>query len=460
MTKSRRSLLVALASALAGTVSCSLLSPNEPPGQPTSVGGPSGATPTPARILGVIPLPPAATPTPTPEPVVIRFAHWETGAARDVLQSIASVAEQSSSRIVVDVVTLPFSTHFERLQTSLATGEAPDVFVSSGAYFVRHATDSRLLDLSSRAQADAVTLDQYWTDPVTRPWGGQLLSVPLWTSAEVVYLNLDQLRQVGAPLPPESWTWDDLLALAKRLTIGKPGEIVRWGLLVVNDLVGGWGGFATSNGGTWLDPVARKTTLDSATVEALRWLRDAMLVQHVAPRPIEQQSLTRGGTVDPFLNGAVALFSTGTWELAAALAQAHFQWALARLPRAPRTGLSASPQSVQPGCAFRGTRHPDESWQLLRLLTSDDAQRRWNIGKLRIPSLKSLASEFGTPPPANAGAAVTALSNATDLRFTINWQVFRSAILQALEPAFDGTTELDVAIAAATRAGDAALRAI
>jgi multiple sugar transport system substrate-binding protein len=374
------------------------------------------------------------------------------------LQSIASAFEQSSPSLLVQVTPLPFSTHFERLESSLAGGDAPDVFVSSGAYFFGHAADGRLLDLTTRALAGAVKLDGYWTDPVTQPWNGRLLSVPLWTSSEVVYFNLDLLGQAGASPPATSWTWDDLLGLAKRLTIGKPGEVTRWGLLVVNDLIGGWGSLATSNGGTWLDPVARKTSLQPPTVDALRWLREAMLVHQVAPRPLEQQGLTHGGTVDPFLDGSVALIFNGTWELSTALAQARFHWDVARLPQAPRTGQSVSPSSVQPGCAYRETKHPDDAWQLLQSLIAADAQRRWTTGKLRVPALKSLASEFGSPPPANASAAVTALSNATDLRFTVNWQPFRAAVVKALEPALDGTTELDAAIAVATRAGDAALR--
>jgi multiple sugar transport system substrate-binding protein len=412
-----------------------------------------------ARIFGVIPIPPAATATPTPEPVVLHFGHWETGAAANTLADAAREFEQLTPNVIVRADVLPFRAHFDRLQAGAPAGDVPDVFVSSGAYFYRQASDQQLLDLSTRSAADNWRLDEFWTDPVTRPMSGQQLSLPLWASTEVAFVNRDRVAAAGGPTLTDTWSWLDLLDLAKRLTVGKPGEVSHWGLLIVNDIQGGWGSFATSNGGSWLDSATRKSTLGTATAEALRWVSDAMLVHHVAPRPLEQQRLTGAGTIDPFLAGTVSILPNGTWEMASALQSAHFSWDIVHLPRSPRTNQSVSPASSQPGCAARESRYPDLAWSFLRYLVGPDVQRRWTNGKLRIPTLKSATSSYGTAPPANAAAAVAALTNAADLRFTTNWQPFRTAILSALEPALNGLASLDDAIALATQAGDAALGA-
>jgi multiple sugar transport system substrate-binding protein len=388
---------------------------------------------------------------------VLRFGHWETGPAAEVLAAAARDFEQANPNVIVRPEALPFRSHFDRLQAGAPAGDVPDVFVSSGAFFYHQASDQRLLDLSARSASDGWRLDDFWSDPVTRPLSGHMLSVPLWASAEVAFVNRDRIEKAGGLAPTGTWTWNDLLDLAKRLTVGKPGEVSHWGLLVVNDLQGGWGSFATSNGGSWFDPAARKTALDPATSEALQWVRDAMLVQHVAPRPLEQQRLTAAGTIDPFLAGNVSIFPNGTWEIAPALQTARFSWDVVRLPRSPRTNQSVSPANVQPGCAGRASRYADLAWSFLLYLTGTDVQRRWTTGKLRIPSRKSASASYGVAPPSNAGAAVAAMANATDLRFAVNWQPFRSAVLGALEPALDGLVDLDGAIARAAQAGDAAL---
>jgi multiple sugar transport system substrate-binding protein len=388
---------------------------------------------------------------------VLRFGHWETGLAGETLAAAARDFEQATPNVIVRPEVLPFRSHFDRLQAGAPAGDVPNVFVSSGAYFYRQASDQRLLDLSTRSASDGWHLDDYWTDPVTRPLSGQLLSMPLWATAEVAFVNRDQIEKAGGSVPPDSWTWNDLLDLAKRLTVGKPGEVSHWGLLVVNDLQGGWGSFATSNGGSWLDVTTRKTALDPSTIEALRWVRDAMIVQHVAPRPLEQQRLTAAGTIDPFLAGNVSIFPNGTWEMVSTLQAARFSWDVVRLPRSPRTNQSVCPASVQPGCAAPLSRYVDLAWQFLRHLTGPEVQLRWTTGKLRIPSLKSASASYAVAPPAHAGSAVAAMANAADLRFTENWQQFRSAVLAALEPALDGLADFDGAIARAAQAGDAAL---
>src|ERR1035437_1092124 len=92
----RRFLALAASATLSALSSCG--------GDTPSIGTqPSGstsvridATPTPARLLGILPLPAPPSPTSTPVPVIIRFAHWETGPAGQALADVAQSFNQAN----------------------------------------------------------------------------------------------------------------------------------------------------------------------------------------------------------------------------------------------------------------------------------------------------------------------------------------------------------------------------
>jgi multiple sugar transport system substrate-binding protein len=458
---SRRAALSGLVGGLLGALAgCGDGQPGPAPtvGQTT----PGPATPTPAPFLGLIPRPVAPSPTPTPLPIEVRLAYWQTGLAGDRIAEIADRFGRQNPRVIIHPEVRVFGDHLANLQQGFAAGQPPDIFVSSGAYLPEQTAAAGLLDLSGPVKDDRVNLDDYWTEPTTRPSSGRLDAVPLWTDDEVVFYNRDRFAEAGVAVPPDTWTWDDLLALATRLTEGKPGQVTRWGLLLINDIPGGWGSFVASNGGRWLNPTTGQVELGPAAAEALQWVFDAMRVHHVAPQPYEQQALTKAGQIDPFLAGKVAMLPLGTWEVPSALAQARISWDVLPLPRAPKTGHSISLSSGQPGCIARATSHPAEAWQLLRYFLSAEAQRVWVNGKVRLPSRKEVAADvtngYAAPPPARAAVAVQALATAVDLSFVRNWQPCRAAITQALDPAFDGKLPLADAIAKATAAGNAALK--
>ncbi len=433
---------------------------SSPGGGPTTSRPSSGPTPTPRGFLGIFPAPSA--PTPTPAPTVLRFAHWETGITGRTLATIADHFTHAVPRTVVELVVSPFRLHFDRLRQGFATGTAPDVFLGSGLYQSEMIDQHALLDLAGRLKTEHLSLDGYWTDPSSRGQDEARYGLPIWITTEILYYNRRHFAEQKIPEPPESWTWSDLLATARALTRGKPGEVERWGILLTNDLQGGWGSFVASNGGDWLDQAGRKTTLDDPSVlEALQWFADAILVHHVAPRPIEQQRISHAGQVDPFLAGAVSLFPSGTWEMPGVVGQATFEWDVRRLPSAPRTGQSAALSSVQPVSGSRASPNPDLSWQFLRFLIEREAQTLLAAGKVRMPSLKAVAGDqvsgYATAPPTHADAPAKSMDTARDLRFVPGWQAFRSAVVWALEPAFDGRIPLTEAVQKAIAAGNAAL---
>jgi multiple sugar transport system substrate-binding protein len=171
--------------------------------------------------------------------------------------------------------------------------------------------------------------------------------------------------------------------------------------------------------------------------------------------------LTRGGTVDPFLSGNVAILPSGSWEIPSALNGAKFKWDVVAVPRATASGTSVAVGSVQPVCLAKSGQQVDLAWQFVRFLLGREAQARLATGKVRLPALKEVAADASTgyavAPPSHVAAAVTAMETARSLDFTVGWQDFRAAVVSALDRAFDGRVALEDGIAAAVTNGNAAL---
>jgi multiple sugar transport system substrate-binding protein len=363
-------------------------------------------------------------------------------------------------RIVVEPVRRPYADHLASL--AAAGGDAPDVALDSGPYLDSHRTSRLLLDLSPLAASARLDLGRYWTDSSFRPSDGALAAFPLWVDADVLYYNRDLFAAAKLAEPTDAWTWDEFLATAERLSEGKPGQMTRWGALLVNDIQGGWGSFVASNGGDFLDVAARKTALGGNVASvALRFVRDAIVAHHAAPGPSEQNAVTGAGRSDPFLDGTVAMFPGGSWLMGSVLAGARFSWDVAPLPRAPRTGRASPTFAAQPIVISGATPHPDEAWAFLGYLIGLGAQRAIAKGKARLPALKEVASDpasgYAIPPPARVAVVAASLSSAHDLQFLPGWGAWRSAVVAALEPAFDERADFDSALEQAIADGDAAL---
>ena len=448
---------LATLSALAGCGGNTPAAVDQPKGFPP---GPTGPKPSPAALFGLLPVPISPSPTATPSPHILRFGHWETGATGRILSDLAQSFNANNPNTIVRPEVASFGNHFVNLQQSFAASNPPDVFITTGAFFDDQRQANGLANLGQRFVVDAVDLTTFWSEPIVKPINGQLYALPIWAAADVVLLNLDRLNAAKVDLPTDNWTWASFLAAAQKATIGRPGEISQWGTLIVNDFQGGWGSFITTNSGHWLDS-NKDLKFDRAATDALRWVADAMLVHHVAPSPTEQHALTRGGTLDPFLSGNVAMFPTGTWEIPAALASAKFTWDVISVPRPTVSAPGGPIGSVQPGALAHQGKQLDLAWRFLKFMLERNSQERFAVDKIRLPSLKAVAQDsetgFSSSPPIHASTVAQTMAGASDLQFSPHWQAMRGGVVSALDRAFDGRTSLEDGLATAVTAGNAVL---
>lgn len=331
---------------------------------------------------------------------VVTVRLWDEKVAAAYRQSFDEFSRQNPDvEIRLDVVA--YSSYFDTLRTDVAGGGADDVFWLSNAYFANYADSGRLLDVGKTLGADGA---RAWDGSVVRQFtrNGVLWGVPQLTDAGIaVYYNADLLDRAGVdPADLRALRWspdgvdDTLRPLLARVTLDadgnradapafNPDEIRQWGYNAANDLQGVYLNYVGSNGGAFQD--GDRFAFDTpAGVQAFDYLVGLINRDHVAP-PAADTNGNGDFSRNQFLQGRMALFQSGTYNLAAIADQAPFRWGVAMLPSGPKGRVSVTNGIAAAGNA--ATRHPEAVRRVLEWMGSTRGNEFLGSGGAAIPAV-------------------------------------------------------------------------
>jgi len=114
--------------------------------------------------------------------------------------------------------------------------------------------------------------------------GGRQLALPMNFNVGLLYYNKDLFDAASVAYPTASWTQDDFLAAAKKLTKTSGGKTTQWG---VSNTFGWWGEWlihVRQSGGDWLR--GGKVALNSpSSIKGLQLFYDKAATLKVSPGP-------------------------------------------------------------------------------------------------------------------------------------------------------------------------------
>ncbi|WP_061006965.1 ABC transporter substrate-binding protein [Mycolicibacterium mucogenicum] len=322
--------------------------------------------------------------TPDTRKTVVTVRLWDAQVAAAYRSSFAEFTRRHPDiEVRVDVVA--YASYFDSLRTDVAGGGADDIFWLSNAYLAGYADTGRLLDIGKLLGDGA---SDAWDRSVNQQFtrGGTLWAVPQLTDGGIaVYYNADLLAASGiesAALNTLRWSPgadDTLRPLLARLTLDRhgnqagttgfdAGQVRQWGYNAANAMQDIYLNYIGSAGGSFSDddrfafdnPGARK---------AFAYLVNLINADHVSPSAAD----TNGNgdfSRNQFLQGRMALFQSGTYNLAAIADQARFRWGVALLPSGPDGRVSVTNGIA--AAANSATRYPDAVRAVLQWMGSAD----------------------------------------------------------------------------------------
>lgn len=323
------------------------------------------------------------------EPVEITLFTWTRPGELAVNQQLCAEFEAEHPGLRVEIINEPGDRSMDKLQAMVAAGEAPDVMSIHGAYFIPLAANGALLDLDPLIAGDPeFDLKDFYPRLVELcRYEGPLYSLPRYTSVYVLFYNKDLFDAAGLGYPDDTWTWDDYLAAARRLTVDDPDpERRRFGCVI--DF---WGArvypWIWSSGGEILDASGRRCLLDgSGAREALEFLVGLRHRWEVCPPTTMAE---RRQNISMFVNGQVAMFQTGAWDIQSMQQAPALRWDIAPLPMKRQHATLLGMENYAIASA---TEHPQEAWELFKFLLGPRAQAVMAEELEKQPSRQSVAN--------------------------------------------------------------------
>ena len=353
----------------------------------------------------------------------LSFMMWGDPAELTVWNQIVTDFEAANTNITVSVEVSDWDSYWTKLKTLLAAQTPPDMFAIDAPLYLDYQSQGVLLDLQPYIDANPGMLDGLYPQTLQAyqtPEG--YFGLPRDFQTIVLFYNKDMFDQAGLAYPNADWTWDDLRAAAKQLTIvDSDGKTTQFGFTFdMWDMEPGYSEAIWSYGGDMLTADHTKTLLgEPAARQAWQLLYDMTFVDKSVPD--SNTSGQYGG--DTFLAKMAAMIPMGHWAVPG-YADAGFNFDVAPMPKGP-AGRFTSVNSAGFVIAH-GTKHPAEAFSFLKFVLSTAGQTRLAELGFACPVLKSIAE------------SPTFLQQKID----INQQVFLDALQYArIKPVFKGYDE-------------------
>jgi multiple sugar transport system substrate-binding protein len=233
-----------------------------------------------------------------PEEVTLTFA--ATSATGNVLEARNRTLGKFSDlfpHITVEREELPHSQFWVKIPVEIAAGNAPDVITLPYLeQAVTFAAKGMLAPLDSYIKGENGLDLANWYPEVLElgAYGGKQMVLPQMMMLTGLGYNKDMFDAAGVSYPTDDWTWNDLLAAAKKLTLDVNGNnaeskqfdderIEQWGIYTW-----WWNSdfdlYLWTFGGDWLNAAGTDCLLDSPqAIEAIQFYGELTQKHHVAP---------------------------------------------------------------------------------------------------------------------------------------------------------------------------------
>jgi len=220
--------------------------------------------------------------------------------------------------------------------------------------------------------------------------------MPAWHNPIVLFYNKKIFDEAGMKYPDSTWDWNKFVEASRKLTVDKnnDGRIDQYGTLAYNGYT--WINLAMmQNNIPFINENRTKTNLDSSeAIDAIKWYYGISKEHHASPSIAEVNEL---GDAQMFCTGRVATMYGHTNTATEFRKIKTFDWDIAPLPKGKRRFTL---NFVAYWSISKKSKHPKESWELIKFFTSKEGQKARNEVTEEMPVLKDLAKEICFNPKA------------------------------------------------------------
>ena len=300
---------------------------------------------------------------------------WAMGAEGEKLDVLAKDFMAQNPGVKVNVTPIAWEIAHDKLLTSVAGGQTPDVSQMGTTWMGEFAATGALEEVP-----DSIDMESFFEGARnTAIIDDTPMGVPWYVETRLLYYRKDIAEKAGITEPPANW--DELKAMAKAM---KEQGGARYGIALAPDNWQEFLPFVWQTGGEVTE--GENWNFDSPeVVEALEYYKSFFDEGLTAESVPEGFDVTQG-----FVAGTHPMFFSGPWHMSLIEEQGgpefEGKWAIAQMPEQDsRTSFVGGSDLV----VFKDSDNKDAAWKFVEYLSEPATQQKWYSTVSALPSVQS-----------------------------------------------------------------------
>lgn len=349
-------------------------------------------------------------------PIELTVMHWGNPDEDKIVADLAARFQEQHKD--VRIVRINAGGDFpSKIKTMMAANSAPDVFYLPPFMLSELATDKLIAPLDSYVDQEPaewksdfwpILLDAFHFNVDNGMIGqGKLYALPKDFTTMVYYINVDLFEKAGIDwraIQKNGWDWPTFEADMKKIRAlsGQPGleqreifgTMLSAGAGALRNFIWTFGGELFKRKADGTVDFTQLALTEPAGQQAMELYRRMRLVDRTA---YNATGIAQEGGKE-FLNGNIGCIGpVGHWMVPPYRQITNFKWDIVPLPKGT---VNASDVAYTGWSMSSKTKHPKESYDLIRFLCGREGQVQQAQAGLAIPALKSVANsdDFLKPP--------------------------------------------------------------
>lgn len=384
---------------------------------------------------------------------VLTFSTWGSIDEIETLKPLLAEFQAQNPDVPVKLIHIP-DEYPHKVRLMAASRTMPDVMFMENQTLPGFANRGVLRDLSAFLEQDKELKATDFYPPVLKAlsWQGKLYGIPRDLSNLVIYYNRTMFDAAGVQYPTSSWTYEDMVQKAQKLTQGE----TQFGIGFAPQPLY-WLPYLWSDGGDVMDPAMTRCTLkDPSSLAALHRYLDLRTKYHVAPT---EAQVGNARMSQLFAQGKLGMLVGGRWSVPGFRKKITFDWDVAPFPRGKAGSVvdaDASGWAMSQGC-----KQPEKAWRLIRFLASKKSISAFTESGLIVPSRPDVANSpafKGSGAPEHSEVFLDVIKTARPTLTPPAYDEIQYELIDSLPAAWNGEESLEKTLDPVVKRIDALLR--
>ncbi len=303
---------------------------------------------------------------------VVKYTRWAGTQEAVDFQKLIDTFSKSHPKVKVEYEFLPWNGYWEKVRTTVMSGEAADVLSMANSQAGAYLTKGAFMPMDDFPGAKAVFNQMQPGAQGSVLVNGKIMAMPVGVGVRAMIYNKALLDKAGVkyPDPAKPMTWDQFFAIAKKLTV-KDGDkflqyTARFHILEMYE------GLIVGYGGKLMDSYTHPTKIMVNTPEGIKGLALAQrLFTENVMQPYTGEWQTEYGTPDTAVaTGKIAFMQTGPWGLGP-LNEAKINYGTCPIPVVKNRATRGYYNSL---AIYRSAKNPKGAWELVKWLAEAEGQ--------------------------------------------------------------------------------------